>query len=168
MNHANCASVSGPVFTAAMRALDEGDVTIALPYVPQSREAELCAAFDAVMPLLDESSAVRAVANLHFAETVVRLHRTGHGASYYGVEVGRTEANDIVDAAADAVVTGSTYELFELLSATLTSELHARINAVRALAERSTDSVAAQRRYVEAALGFSGWAQHVHDVLRDD
>ena len=165
--HPESQSMSGPVFAAALRALEEDDVTIALPYVPEAAEGAVVAAFKAVAPLRSEPSHIRSVGNLHFAETVVRLHCTGYAMAYEGIRGGRDDPGGIVEAADEAIVTGSSYDLFEMLSAALTAELTSRLAEVRELAEFANNSIADQRRYVEASMSFSAWAKGVHEQIRD-
>jgi hypothetical protein len=82
----HCDSIDGPVVNAARKALDAGDVDVALPYVPSDGEDEVRRAFLAVMGVRDQGNAVREVADLHFFETVVRVHRAGEGAPYTGLK----------------------------------------------------------------------------------
>ena len=42
----HCDSLDGPVVTAARRGLQQGDVSVVLPYVPANREQEVRQAFD--------------------------------------------------------------------------------------------------------------------------
>lgn len=44
--YAHCDSADGPVATAAMSALNSGNVNLVLPYVPEVAEAEIRAAFN--------------------------------------------------------------------------------------------------------------------------
>lgn len=68
--------MDGPVAEAAIRALEESDVDLILPYVHESGE-------DEVRRALEEAGATRAIpeahdlADLWFVETVVRVHRAG-------------------------------------------------------------------------------------------
>ena len=44
----HCDSLDGPVVTAARRALETGDVTLVLPFVPAADEAEISTTFASV------------------------------------------------------------------------------------------------------------------------
>lgn len=166
MDHVNCASMSGPVFAAAMRALEENDVRVALAYVPRAAEAEVVAAFEITAPLRASESAIRAVGNLHFAEAVVRLHRAGDDMAYTGIQAGRQDTGGVAEAAEEAVISGSAYELFEILSAQLTLELNKRLGEVRELAKLAPESTEAMRSYVEATMAFTGWAAQLGESIR--
>lgn len=82
----HCDTMDGPVVTAARKALDANDVTLALAYVPESGEAEVRAAFDKVQKARKAGPEAREVADLYFFETVVRVHRAGEGAAYTGLK----------------------------------------------------------------------------------
>ena len=71
----HCDSLDGPVVAAARLALDADDVALVLPYVPEEAEAEVRAVFDQVTDARVLGGQARAVADRHFFETAVRLHR---------------------------------------------------------------------------------------------
>ncbi len=122
----HCDSMDGPVVTPARRALDEGDVNIVLPYVRADGEAEVIQAFNRALPLHRGGGGAREVADLHFFETVVRVHRAGEGAPYTGLKpAGLSEGpnNPIADR---AIETGSADELVDALTTLVRDEVTRR------------------------------------------
>src|SRR5512145_342421 len=81
---AHCDGLDGPVVSAARRALDAGDGRLVLGWVPARDEAELRRVFEQTRRVRAIAEA-REVADTHFFETLVRLHRAAEGAPYSGL-----------------------------------------------------------------------------------
>jgi hypothetical protein len=82
---AHCDGIDGPVATAAARALETGNVNLALPYAPVEAETEIIARFEEARRVRARGREARSLADRAFIEAVVRLHRVGEGASYTGL-----------------------------------------------------------------------------------
>ena len=161
----HCDSLDGPVAGAAREALEAGDVTIVLAFVPERDEADVRAAFTAVMPVRAMGDQAQAVANRLFIETVVRLHRAGEGASYTGPKPAGTPVGPVIPIAEEAVATGSTDRLTTYLTGVLQEERSKRLSRVSALAANKEKSVADARRYVAAMLGFEVYCHSMSNAL---
>ena len=160
----HCDSLDGPVVRAARRALDAGDVEIVLPFVPETAEAELMREFDAVMKARDEGPASRDVADRHFFETVVRLHRAGEGAPYTGLKPAGLDVGPVIPVAEHAIASGAAVELLEVLTKAVRCELASRFVRLMNLKESRTTSREDARAYVSAMLGLQLWAQGVYQA----
>ena len=159
----HCDSLDGPVVGAAREALNAGDVAIVLPFVPERDEADVQAAFTAVMSVRAMGDQAQAVADRLFFETVVRLHRAGEGAAYTGLKPAGIPVSPVIPIAEQAVVTGSTEQLTAYLTRILQDELDERLGRVSALAADKDRSVPDARRYVETMLGFEVYS---HSLLK--
>ena len=162
----HCDSLDGPVVTAARTALDARDVDIVLPFVPADGEAEVRAAFDRALPVRVLGPQARETADLHFFETVVRLHRAGEGAPYTGLKPAGLSTGPVIPLAERAVADGSAEQLVDFLAATLREELEHRLEVVRRLADQREGSLEDARRYVEAMLGYEVYSHHVYQAMR--
>ncbi|WP_313675322.1 DUF6448 family protein [Mycolicibacterium sp.] len=157
----HCDSLDGPVVKAARRALDSGDVDSVLPFVPQSAEDEIRAAFAAVSGVRDDSCDVRELADQHFFETVVRLHRAGEGAAFTGLKPAGLDHGPVIPVAERAIDTGSADDLVALLNQRVADEVRTRLHHVEELkahAARAGATVEDKRAYVQAMLGLQVWA----------
>src|SRR3989304_4457662 len=94
-----CDALDGPVVKAARRALEARDVNLVLPYVHKAGEAEIVKAFEKVIGIRESYPAAREGADLHFFETVVRVHRTGEGAPYTGLKPAGLDVGPAIPAA---------------------------------------------------------------------
>ena len=158
----HCDSMDGPVVTAARRALDEGDLAIALPYVPAQAEAEITAAFQQVLPIRATSGSAGDLADRWFFETVVRLHRAGEGAPYTGLTPAGQDEGPVIPVAERALHTGSADELVHVLTQVVADQAKTRLDQAIALNQHEPGSVAAAREYVEAMLGLQVWAHKLY------
>ena len=149
----HCDSLDGPVVTPAKRALDEGDVNIVLPFVHAEGEREVIDAFKRALPLHRAGNGAKEVADLHFFETVVRVHRAGEGAPYTGLKPTGLSEGPIIPVADRAIETGSPDELVQALTAVVRGEVLRRFTDVMRLKAHEHGPVAEAREYVEAMLG---------------
>jgi hypothetical protein len=161
----HCDSLDGPVVSAARLALDADDVALVLPYVPEEAEAEVKAVFDQVADARVLGGQAMVVADRHFFETVVRLHRAGEGAPYTGLKPAGLSHGPVIPLAERAVLSGDAGEVAGFLVAELTDQIERRLADVRSLEDRRSRSLADARRYVEAMLGFEVYCHSVHRAL---
>lgn len=162
----HCDSMDGPVVTAARKALDAGDVDIALPFVPSGGEDDVRRAFQAVMGVRDQGPAVRELADLHFFETVVRVHRAGEGAPYTGLKPAGLDHGPVIPVAERAIETGSPDELVGLLTGRVAEELRERFGHLMELKAHADGDIDANRAYVEAMLGLQVWSHRLYQVTK--
>ena len=78
---AHCDGLDGPVVGAARKALNSGDPNAVLIWVQPKDEAAVRNAFAEAVAVRKLSPQAREMADRYFFETLVRLHRTGEGAS---------------------------------------------------------------------------------------
>lgn len=160
----HCDSLDGPVVAAARRALEAGRAEVVLPYVPKDGEAEVRQAFDAVIGIRGQDPAVQAVADLHFFETVVRVHRAGEGAPYTGLKPAGLDHGPVIPMAERAIETGVPDELVGLLTGRVEEELRERFGRVMELKARANGDVATNREYVSAMLDLQVWAHRLFEA----
>jgi hypothetical protein len=158
----HCDSLDGPVVRAARRALEAGDVALVLPYVPEAAEGEVAEVFAAVTRARAAGAAAREVADRHFFETVVRVHRAGEGAPFTGLKPAGLDVGPVIPVAEQAVEAGSPGALEEALVREIREELARRFHHLVHLRAAADHDVPAARAYVEAALGLQVWAHGLY------
>ncbi|MFN3658909.1 MAG: DUF6448 family protein [Pseudolabrys sp.] len=156
---AHCDSIDGPVVKAAQKALDTGNVNLALPYAPAKAEPELKAAFAQSQKVRTLGSDAKTLADRTFIEATVRLHRAGEGAAYTGLKPAGIDYGPAIPAAERAVATGDLSKLKALIDHEVEHGLHTRIEHVReaqkaSLEPKNAEEVAAARERASAELGF--------------
>ena len=159
---AHCDSVDGPVVTAAQKALETGNVNYVLPYVSEDGEAEVISAFNKAISFQNEDEEIRDAINYWYYETVVRVHRQGEGAAYTGLKPAGIDYGPALPAAEEALVSGSTEAVNELILATVEEEIDKRFAEVMELQDAPVDDVVAQRERVEAELLFEKYIYQLY------
>lgn len=160
----HCDSMDGPVVTAAKRALEAKDVSIALAFVAKDGEDEVTRAFEAALRIRDLGPSVREVADLHFFETVVRVHRAGEGAPYTGLKPAGLEHGPVIPIAERAIESGSPERLIELLTVDVEEEVRRRFDRVMELKARANVDLDANRAYVAAMLDLQVWSHGLYQA----
>ncbi len=167
---AHCDSIDGPVATAAQKALDTGNVNLAVPYAPPAAEAEIKAAFAQSLKVRGLGPDARALADRAFVETTVRLHRAGEGAAYTGLKPAGIDHGPAIPAAERAVDTGTLAPAKALLVEELEHGLRARFAAVEETRQARKEPVApgdvpAARARVSAELGFVTYVEGLRQAI---
>lgn len=158
----HCDSMDGPVVTAASKALEQENVRLILPFVPKEGEQEVVNAFEQVMPVRSLSPAAREVADRHFFETVVRVHREGEGATFTGLKPAGLDVGPVIPVAERAIESGDPEELDTVLSEAVRHQVRDRLQRVLALKAHANGDVEQNREYVEGMLGLQVWAHSLY------
>lgn len=167
---AHCDALDGPVAAAAQKALDSGNVNLALPYAPAMAEAEIAAAFTRSAKVRALGGEAKTLADRAFIETTVRLHRQGEGAAYTGLKPAGADYGPAIPAAERALASGDAAPLKALLVEEIEHGLHARIAEVRKArqAAKEPGNVAAARELVSAELGFVVFAESLRQAAHGE
>lgn len=156
---AHCDTTRGPVVMAARAALDAGDPNLVLHWVRPEDEAAVRAAFQHTMEVRALGPEAKALADRHFFETLVRIHRAGEGAPYTGLTDGDPEA--IIAATDRALARGSADELEQQLVGAVRAGLAERFAAARAAKDFRPGDIAAGRAFVSAYVPLTHWVEGV-------
>lgn len=168
---AHCDAADGPVATAAVKALDQKNVNLVLPYVQPAAEAELAATFKQALAVRNAGPDAKVLAERHFMETAVRLHRRGEGASYDGLKPAGTDFGPAIPAAEAAIARGTPDQVMRLLSDGVTHGVEARFGHVlhaQALPKepKTATEVAAARERAHAELEFVQYVEGIYAATR--
>jgi hypothetical protein len=167
---AHCDAVDGPVASAALKALDEKNVNVVLPYAPAAAEAELTAAFKQALAVRTKDAEARALADRYFMETAVRLHRAGEKAPYTGLKPAGQDFGPAIPAAERALETGTLAPVVQVLEKAMAHGLEHRFHPLADLRASKTPAthadVQAARERVSAELGFVGYVEGLYQATR--
>ena len=167
--YAHCDSVDGPVAKAAQKALDTGNVNLALLYAPANAEAELRAAFAKSQKVRTLGADAKALADRSFIEVTVRLHRAGEGAAYTGLKPAGIDHGPAIPAAERAVAIGDFKQVKALINEEIEHGLRARFSHVRearkgSIEPKTATDVAAARERASAELGFVTYVESLRQA----
>jgi hypothetical protein len=161
---AHCDALDGPVVEAARVALGKGDVTPVLKWVNKEGEKEVREAFAATLKVRPLSEAARNLADAHFFETLVRVHRAGEGVPFTGLKPAGTI--DPGFAAADKALSEGTVTRFSTeLVKSIQTGLNKRFADVLEKKKHADESVEAGRAYVAAYSEYAHYVEALHNLV---
>ena len=150
----HCDGLDGPVVSFARKALDSGNVNLVLPWVRAEDETEIRRSFEHAVAVRKLGTEARDLADMHFFETLVRIHRAGEGAPYTGLKPAGRDLGPAIPAADTAIVDGSLGRVAELLTKAIHEGLHRHYDAAAARKRFDPNDVRAGREYVEAYVPY--------------
>lgn len=160
---AHCDTLDGPVVAAARTALETGKPNPVLAWVRPQDEAEVKASFARALAVRKLGPQARELADTHFFETVVRVHRAGEGAPYTGLKPAGQDLGPAVPLADQAIAGRSPREVEKLLVAAVKEGLHRRLHPVLSLPQPGED-VSRGREWVAAYVPYVHWVEGVYQA----
>lgn len=160
---AHCDSVNGPVILEAQAALEKGDVTPVLKWVGPKDEAEIKAAFVQSVAVRAEGPDAKALADRHFLETLVRLHRAGEGAPFTGIT--DEPVPHVIVMADGALAEGSADDMIGHIGERLAKAIREKFDRAAAAAAHQHDSVEAGREFVAAYVAYVHYVEGIHTAM---
>ena len=161
---AHCDTLDGPVIEAARLALEKGEVTPVLKWVPKEHEQEIRDAFSQTLAVRVKGKETRELADRYFFETLVRVHRAGEGEPYTGLKSAGT-VEPAIAAADKALQTASVAALADKISNAVREGIKKRFNAALQRKKHADDSVKAGRNFVEAYVQYVHFIEGIHDLV---
>ena len=159
---AHCDGLDGPVVTAARQALANGQVNLALIWVQSGDEDVIRDAFRKTLVVRKLGPEARDLADQHFFETLVRVHRAGEDAPYTGLKPAGRDLGPVIPAADRAIASGVAEPLLRLLPAAAHTTVTEHFREVLQKKHYSDDDVAAGRAYVAAYVTFMHAVERFH------
>jgi hypothetical protein len=156
---AHCDTADGPAVKDGRKALETGNLTYALKWIPADGEAELRDVFEKALKVRPLGVEAAELADRLFLETMVRIHRMGEGVGFTGIQPVGTEIDPVVKAADEAIALGLDADLLRLVPEERRAELDERFQAALAIKDFDVDDVTAGRRYLAAYVSFFKYAE---------
>lgn len=163
----HCDTLDGPVITLARKALETGQVNHVLPWVRPEDEPEIRHAFDHAISVRKLGPDARELADTHFFETLVRVHRASEGAPYLGLKPMSADLGPAVPAADKALEDGSVETVVKLLTDAVRAGVHRHFHAAMDRRSFAVDDIAAGREYVEAYVPYVHYVEQLWDAAND-
>ena len=160
---AHCDGLDGPVVKAAQRALETRNAAFALVWVQEKDEREIQAAFEQTLAVRELSAQAGQLADRFFFETLVRVHRTGEGASFTGLKPAGRDLGPAIPAADEAVRVGSVEPVTRLLTEAIQGRLREQFGEVIATKTFQSHDIAAGRAYIKAYVEFIHLVERLYD-----
>lgn len=162
----HCDGLDGPVVTVARKSLETGNVNLVLPWVRTEDEGEIRKVFDQARSVRNLGSEARELADTHFFETLVRIHRAGEGAPFGGLQPAGRDLGPAVPAADTALENGSIEQVEKLLTDAIRDGVHKHFDAALSRRKFDPDDVEAGRAYVEAYVPYVHYVERLWQAAR--
>lgn len=162
---AHCDTLDGPVVTDARRALESGNVNLVLIWVQKGDDASIREAFGHASAVRKLGPQARELADRHFFETLVRVHRAGEGASFTGLKPAGSPPAPGIAAADRAIEKGSADEVLGSLRRETEREIRKRFATLTAAKTLDKNDVEGGRAYVRAYVEFIHFVERLSQAL---
>jgi hypothetical protein len=159
---AHCDTMDGPVVKAAQKALETGNIDLVLIWVQPMDEAAIKEAFNKTIAVRKLGKEAERLADMYFFETLVRMHRTGEGASYTGIEPAGTVIDPGIAIADKAVESGSADDLIKHMTEALQKGILDHFKELRLKMNYDKDDVKAGREYVKSYVIFIHYVERLY------
>lgn len=156
---AHCDTMDGPAVQDGRIALETGNINYAYKWIFEDFEKELKEIFDLSLKARRLGADAREAADRWFLENLVRIHRTGEGASYDGLKPSGTALDPKVIAADESISLGNMSPIKGLVTMEEYNLLEEKFNRAIALKDYDINDVKAARAYVEAYVTFFKMAE---------
>ena len=160
----HCDTLDGPLVALARKALEGKNVNLVLPWVRPEDEPEVRHAFDHAQAVRDLGPKARSLADQHFFETLVRIHRASEGAPFTGPKPAALALGPAVPAADRALKSGSVDAVVTLLVDAVSTGVRARFRAATEKQAFDPNDVTAGREYVEAYVPYVDYVEQLWDT----
>jgi hypothetical protein len=160
----HCDGLDGPVVQAAQKAIANGDVNLVVIWVQKSDEDQIRKAFKETLAVRKLSPEARQLADTHFFETLVRLHRAGEGAGFTGLKPAGRDLGPAIPAADKALHDGNAEALVKLLAATIQDGVREHFNEALTKQKFPKDDVDAGRAFVKAYVEYIHCIQALYET----
>jgi hypothetical protein len=154
----HCDGLDGPVVQAAQKAIATDDVNLVLIWVQKSDEDPIRQVFKETLAVRKLSPEARQLADMHFFETLVRLHRASEGAGFTGLKPAGRDLGPAIPAADKALRDGNLDPLINLMTTTIESRIRDHFNEALEKQKFAKDDLDAGRAFVKA------YVEYIHCV----
>jgi len=163
---AHCDGMDGPVVKAAQKALDTGNANLVLIWVQKKDEGEIRQAFQQTLAVRKLSPEAKALADMYFFETLVRIHRAGERAPYTELKPAGRDLGPAFPAADKALENGSLEPILKLLTEAVQDGTQDRLKEAMAKKSFSQNDAATGREYVETYVTFIHYVEQMYRAAK--
>ncbi len=162
---AHCDTESGPVAVDARKALETGKFAPVAIWVGEDQNDELRSMFDQSLPVYQMGGKAKALAEQHFMETAVRLHRQAEGFPYTGLKPAQPLPADIATAER-AFDTGDLQPVSKLLQTELEKKLTTVFDEARKARSNKDKNLTAGREWADAYVKYVIYVHGLYKTIQ--
>lgn len=158
---AHCDAIDGPVIIDAKKALNNGRIDPVLKWLKPEYVKEINTLFAKTLEVRKMGEAAKEMAEAHFFESLVRLHRAGEGASFTGIKpAGQTSR--IVQLTDKTIKENNIEDLITKINSHAAKEIRKRFENVMKAKKDAETSPQKGREYVKAYVKYTHFMENLH------
>lgn len=161
---AHCDALDGPLISEARLALESGDITPVLKWIPADDEAELASMFDKTLEVRALGDNARELADQQFFAKLVATHRAYEGAPFTGIKPAG-EIDPAVQLADRALEEGEIDTFLARLVEKFEQETRSAFETTLAARQRAGDNPELGREFVDHYVHYVHYLEDVHNVI---
>lgn len=161
---AHCDAMDGPVISEARLALESGDITPVLKWVPADDEATLASMFDKTLEVRELGDNAQELADQQFFATLVKIHRAYEGAPFTGIKPAG-EIDPAVQLADRALEEGEIDTFLARIVEKFEQEARSAFEATLSAKQRADESPEQGREFVDHYVHYVHYLEDVHNVI---
>lgn len=161
---AHCDAMDGPVITEARLALDSGDITPLLKWVPAADEPSLMSAFDKTLEVRALGDTAQELADRQFFATLVKIHRAYEGAPFTGIKPAG-EIDPAVQLADRALEEGEIDAFLARIVEKFEQNARSAFETTLAAKLQAGENPELGREYVDHYVHYVHYLEDVHNVI---
>lgn len=161
---AHCDAMDGPVITEAQLALDSGDITPVLKWIPAENEAELASMFNKTLEVRALGDNAQELADQQFFATLVAIHRAYEGAPFTGIKPAG-EIDPAVQLADQALEEGNIDDFLARVVEKFEQEARSAFETTLAAKQQAGDDPERGREFVDYYVHYVHYLEDVHNVI---
>ncbi|MFW3615187.1 DUF6448 family protein [Billgrantia antri] len=161
---AHCDALDGPLISEARIALDVGDVTPILKWVPAADEARISSTFEKALEVRQNGNSARELADQQFFADLVEIHRASEGAPFTGIKPAG-EIDPAVQLADNALEEGEIDAFLARIVEKFERNARSAFEATLAAKQQAGNDPERGREFVDHYVHYVHYLEDVHNVI---
>jgi hypothetical protein len=161
---AHCDALDGPVITEARIALDSGDVTPVLKWVPAADEARISSTFEKALEVRQNGGSAQELADQQFFAELVEIHRAAEGAPFTGIKPAG-EIDPAVQLADKALEEGEIDAFLARIVEKFEQNARSAFEATLTAKQQADNDPERGREFVDHYVHYVHYLEDVHNVI---
>ena len=161
---AHCDALDGPVIMEARVALESGNISPLLKWVPAEDEEALVSAFEKTLEVRELGDTAKELADRQFFATLVEVHRAYEGAPFTGIKPAG-EIDPAVQLADKALDEGKIDAFLARIVEKFEKEARSAFDATLAAKHQADESPERGREFVDRYVHYVHYLEDVHNVI---
>ncbi|QTP53360.1 hypothetical protein HNO51_00885 [Billgrantia sulfidoxydans] len=161
---AHCDALDGPVISEARIALESGDVTPVLKWVPAADEARITSTFEKAREVRQNGGSAQELADQQFFAELVESHRASEGAPFTGIKPAG-KIDPVVQLADKALEEGEINAFLARIVEKFEHNARSAFEATLAAKQQADNDPERGRVFVDHYVHYVHYLEDVHNVI---